>query len=136
MDAGVIVTLLGVMAGGLIGFFSAWYLDVRRRQYELKRQIYLEVLETLTEAIKFWFDNENKLIELNKFNNIAYKFQLTIYKLVLCGCSKEVYEIIDKNLTHPDTFKDAKRAHNIIFEELIPALRKDLNVQWQFLWRE
>jgi len=128
--------LIAAAIGGLIGFFSAFYIDIARRQYELKKQVYLEALDTFTEAMKFWEKKRNEgLSTLNDdFYQAAFKFQSSIYKIKLCGCSKEVYDIMDEKLTDQDSFKDPKKVHEIIQNELLPAFIKDLKSWWQF-WK-
>ena len=131
-----LAALLGVALGGIIGFFSALYIDVQRRQYELKKQVYLEALDTFSEAMRFWqkYRYDNAIPLDDEFYGTAFKFQSIIYKILLSKCSKEVYNIMDKNFTEHDSFKDPRKVHVIIKNELIPALMRDLNRWWQF-WK-
>lgn len=47
-----ITTLIGVAFGGIIGFFSALYVDTRERKYDLKRQVYFEFIDITTTGIR------------------------------------------------------------------------------------
>jgi len=61
-----VTTLLGVALGGIIGFLSALYIEATRKRYELKKQIYLEVLDSISESMKFWeMIRSNKNYTLN-----------------------------------------------------------------------
>jgi len=126
---------MAITLGGIIGFFSALCIDIARRQYELKEQVYLDTLDALSESMKFWAKKKTEeTTATDDFYNTAFKFQLSIYKFKLCGCSKEVYDIMDRKLTEPDSFKNLKDTHDIILKELIPAFERDLTRWWQF-WR-
>lgn len=136
MSQSVNTTLMAVAIGGIIGFFSAFYLETARRQYELKKQVYLEALDTFSEATKFWAKGNEKGIRVmdDDFYYASFKLQSTIYKVLLCGCSKEVYDLLDSKFTERDSFKEPKKVHSLIINELIPAFEKDLK-RWWMPWR-
>jgi hypothetical protein len=108
------------------------YVDVGRSKYELKKQIYLDALDTFSEIMKYWDRKDKGLASTDDFYDNSFKFQSIIYKFQLRGCSKEIYDIADKKLTEP-VFTIPKKAHDIIQKELIPAFEKDLTNTWSLL---
>jgi len=137
------VSILVVIIGVFLTYDRNIAIEEKKRQYELKKQTYLELLDCLIEAQKVWDEvreldalkNDNSVEQsedvkravLRRYNkNTLYKLNLIEYKFRLCGGSDEIYKIIYDTVGNPDNFINPEQANNIFKNELVPAMKKDL----------
>lgn len=100
----------------------------RYRKYEMKKQIYLELLDIILEANKFFgYARVGGIID-DKFEKEMNKFYVVQYKMELSDCPRVIYDAIEKLIKSPKILQDDKQTKTIITDEIIPAMKKDLEI--------
>jgi hypothetical protein len=148
---------LGAIFGALSGGLANYMIERRKRQFDLKKQIYFEAVEFFSAIALFEHEENLDLDRAGEMTEVEYhneyrptreavwerwstdnkvidKLILLKYKLELCGAPMEVLENIN-TLKDYLSENDPSRMHKLIIEELIPALRKDISKEnsWK-LW--
>jgi len=138
----ILLPIFGVIIGAFLTYNLNSAMEKKNRKYELKKLAYLDLLNVLIEA-------EKELENFKKFllsggskedydKNIDYIISSIEFKFLLSGGSQEVYDVVDKKILITHVFEDHDKVSKIIREELIPVMKKDLNIVetggWQF-WR-
>jgi len=106
--------LLVVVVGGIITYYTTVTIEERKSRRELKRQVYFELIDVITNAKKVFEDNRlNPVSEdperdeerKDKEMGIAFAFQAAKFKAYVGG-SKEFNKLIDSKLP-PDVLRDS-----------------------------
>lgn len=127
--------------GALIGFIGNYITETYKRKYELKKQIYFEVLDHVAKARKF---NQNLLEDgkevwkwKDKLDAEPYKswfmtYELLCFKLDIIGGEKiktQMQSICD----HP--FLEGVDNYENLYNTLILNIRQELNKSWWQFWK-
>jgi len=100
----------------------------RYRKYEMKKQAYFELLDIILEANRFFgYVRDGEIID-DKFEKEMNKFYVIQYKMKLSDCPKVIYDSIEKLIKNPEILKNEKQTKSIITEEIIPAMKNDLEI--------
>lgn len=140
--------LVVVIIGGIFTYYTAIVLERRKRKFDLKRQIYFEVIEIFSAISLFSQESDIDLERANpRTPDDCYEFSegykdrwerwssdkkvidtliLLKFKLELCETPKDILDNIEKlkNYAVENNFSDMNA---LIMEELIPALRKEIS---------
>jgi hypothetical protein len=127
--------------GAIIGFITNYIMNTYRRKYELKKQIYFEVLDHVAKARKI---NEDLLADgtevpkwMHKLDIEPYKswfitYELLQFKLdVIDG--KKIKELMRSICDYP--FQEGADNLTILYDDLIQTMRQELDTSWWQLWR-
>jgi hypothetical protein len=116
----LISALLGAIVGGLIGFFSAGYADIRRRNYELKKEAYYAFLK---------LDRAQIPLAPSQWKQ-EYFFAKN--GIDLWG-SQKVKRIVE-DIMNSENWSNAGYFSKRIKEDFLPAIKEDLSKPWWKLW--
>ncbi len=138
----IVVSILVVIIGVFLTYNRNILIEEKRRKYDLKKQTYFDLLSILLESTRYWDKFQKTPMESRDFQmlaakldeDIAYRVQLVMYKLNLCGIPPETENIINR-LMEPNTLKKPRLLHSIVLDELLPAISKDLN-EPETSWRK
>lgn len=150
----IFISILVVIIGVFLTYDRNIAIEEKKRQYELKKQTYIELLDILIEFQKLW-DEIRELNTLKNGNSVEqsegvnaafrrfnktqlYRLKLIEYKFRLCGGSEEINKIISDNVGAPENYINPEKADYIFMNELIPAMEKDLiknELSWWQFWR-
>ncbi len=129
----LLVPLLVVVLGATITFFITIYIENRRQKWELKREVYFEIIDIITKV--------RKVIEDNKFNpvsedpeadnerkdreiGIAHEFVAAKAKAYVGG-SKELNRLLDERLD--DAIKSDTKKYQKFLIDVTNKMTKELS---------
>lgn len=116
----LISALSGAIVGGLIGFLSAWRADVRKQNYELKKEAYYAFLKL------------DRTHTPSAPSQLEQAFFFAKNSIDLWG-SKNVKKIVEE-MGQNGLYKDASYFSKRIKNDFLPAIREDLSKPWWKIW--
>jgi hypothetical protein len=127
--------------GAVIGFISNLIAETYRRKYELKKQIYFEVLDHAAKAHKMnqdllkdgmgvpkWMEK----LEVEPFKSWFMTYELLSLKLDVVGGEK-IKILMQSICDHP--FIDNADDYGSLYDDLIQNIRQELNKSWWQFWK-
>jgi len=122
-------------------FTGNYIMETYKRRYELKKQIYFEVLNHIVKARKINEDLLKDGMEVwkwgNKLDIEPYKswfmtYELLSLKLDICG-EEKIKQIMQSICDRP-FLKDVDSLHKT-YDDLIGIMKQELNKPWWQLWK-
>ena len=113
MTQSLILPFAIVVIGGIITYYVNVALDRDKRRYELKKETYIELLDTLLKLQRNFIDTQTiidktpalvggrsseEMVLEKTFKEIDGKLRLIRFKLPLCNGSKKIEAILDEIL--------------------------------------
>jgi hypothetical protein len=142
-----IISVAVVLVGGAITYLVTTQIDEKKRRYELRKEVYFEVLSEFFNAKKAFEDLDEakelgeppeKLVYLEKkVIKEHYLLNILRYKLEICA-NKEVIDIYRRIMIKvPETksplgntfekyLKESREFSDALDNELVPAMKRDL----------
>jgi len=129
--------------GAMIGFIGNYIMDSYKRKYELKKQIYFEVLDHVAKAQKL---NEDLLADgievpkwMHKLDQEPYKswfmtYELLHYKLDVIGEYK-IKKLMETICDHPFLRDSDNLNLENIFDDLVETMKQELCKSWWQFWK-
>jgi len=121
----------------LIGAYLTYYINIKlernKREYEFKRQAYLELLSSILENNKIveLLNEENEKVTDDQQKTALRQFQFILFKLELCNSSKEIQAKIRKITEDEYVLDKIELTKDEIFSNWIPIIKSDLrNDRW------
>lgn len=116
----LISALAGAIVGGLIGFFSAWCADIRKQNYELKKEAYYAFLK---------LDRAHTPLAPSQ---LEQAFFFAKNSIDLWG-SKKVKKIVEE-MGQNGHYKNGSYFSKRIKKDFLPAIKEDLSKPWWKIW--
>ena len=122
----------------LIGAYLTYYINIKlernKREYEFKKQTYLELLSSILENNKIveLLNEENEKVTDDQQKTALRQFQFILFKLELCNSSKEIQDKIRKITEDEYILDKLELTKDEIFSNWIPIIKSDLrNNSWR-----
>jgi hypothetical protein len=136
LDLSAWLSIIVVITGGFITYFVTVQIEKQKREYELKKEIYFGVLDAINEVRRKWSTMDHDQ-QIQIFENRDLFSSLVLNHLkVETFASNKVKRIYGQVLSAFDELKPGDALYNIVYEQLIPAIRNDLMRSrkgwWQF----
>jgi hypothetical protein len=140
-----IVSILVVILGGIITYYATITIERDKRQYEIKKQVYMDILDASVKTVfadRRIHESEMKgelmrASDARILTDLSPQLELLATKLLLCGGAIEVYEFITKKLYNYGTYTGEEWFDSDFKSKLISLMRQDLERSrhwWQF-WK-
>jgi len=127
--------------GAMIGFFSSYIIETSKRRYELKREVYFEVLDHIAKAREMNKDLLKEGTEVYKwqqkldeepFKTWFRDYELLNIKLDVIGGEK-VKDAMQNICDRP--FLEYAGNLQLTYDKLIQTLKQELNRPWWQFWK-
>ena len=127
--------------GAMIGFFSSYIIETSKRRYELKREVYFEVLDHMAKAREMndaLFEDGMEVykwghkLDKEPFKTWFRDFETLNIKLDVIGGEK-VKNVMRYICDHPCL--DYAGNLQPTYDELIQTLKQELNRPWWLFWK-
>ena len=140
----IAVSLIVVVTGAFLNYYINISLAKKNRIYDLKRQIYLEIFDTLGRAHVYFrrgsvtYNPRDNISpeDLRKFDEIMAESFVDKFRLSLVDADEDIIQLIDQ-IYDGNTYSNPAKFDKLVNKELIPKMRNDLissKSRWQF-WK-
>jgi len=124
----IIPSLVIVFLGACLTYYINIKLESDKRQYEFKKQTYLELLSSILENNKIveMLNEEKAEITDDQQKTALRQFQLILFKLELCNSSKEIQDRIRTIAEDEHILDELELTKEEIFNNWMPIIKEDL----------
>ncbi len=133
-----IISIVVVIIGGFIAYSSTIRIEERKREYELKKEVYFDLLDAINEYKSKIYDLDQLCLATPFNERTAIQETLISHRMKMEICAnEEVFRHFSDVLFKIAIEKD-EECLNTIHKKLIPAIRNDLlksKKTWLKFWK-